>query len=47
MINECIRPDKENEWLNELLYEEINYRMTVSEQIIERESFKKLSNEHE
>ncbi len=43
MINERIRPDNENDWLNELLYEEINYRMTVKERII----WKKLSNEHE
>jgi hypothetical protein len=36
MINEPIRPDNENELLNELLDKEINYRMTVSERIIER-----------
>ncbi len=39
-INECKRPDNENIRLNELLCEEINYRMTVNERIINKKAYK-------
>jgi hypothetical protein len=41
MINEPIRPDNENELLNELLYEEINYQITVKKRFTESECWKK------